>query len=151
MQTPIGFQITRRQVLRRLGLGAVALALPRSVFGQAPSFPKGTIIRTVLRDSPPEEFAGGATLFHEHVQLAPDFSAKFAAAAAAARAANGLPPGPVPAPPPVPAMMNDVNGMSAEAAKAKGQGVACLVDAGNREMGRDIGFVREGSVNTVMP
>ncbi len=69
-----------------------AAAVSRDVFAQEPTFPKGAIIRTLLKDYAPEELAGGATLFHEHMQLAPDFNAKFAAATAAARAANGLPP-----------------------------------------------------------
>ena len=77
-----------------LGVSAAAAAVPRSVFAQGPTFPKGAIIRTILKDYAPEDLAGGATLFHEHMQLAPDFNAKFAAATAAARAANGLPPAP---------------------------------------------------------
>src|SRR5713101_6302308 len=114
--------LTRRQALEVLGLSAVAAALQKSVFAQAPAFPKGAIIRTILRDYAPEELAGGATLFHEHMQLAPDFSARFAAATAAARAANGLPPIPPrgggapkggPATPP-PDIMHNVDLMSEE-------------------------------------
>src|SRR5215471_16935309 len=86
--------LTRRQALEMLGMSAAAAALPKSVFAQTPSFPKGAIIRTILKDYAPEDLAGGATLFHEHMQLAPDFNAKFAAATAAARVANGLPPAP---------------------------------------------------------
>src|SRR5438093_11548558 len=84
---------TRRDVLGMLGIGVAAAALPEWA-SAAPTFPKGAIIRTILKDYAPEELAGGATLFHEHMQLAPDFSTKFAAATAAARAANGLPPAP---------------------------------------------------------
>src|SRR5213596_2969974 len=87
-------QLTRRQALEMLGIGAAAAALPQGLFAQTPAFPKGAIIRTILKDYAPEELAGGATLFHEHMQLAPDFSAKFAAAAAAVRAANGAAPAP---------------------------------------------------------
>src|ERR687885_148153 len=86
--------ITRRQVLHLLGTSAAAAAFPQGLFAQTPAFPKGAIIRALLKDYAPEELAGGATLFHEHMQLAPDFNAKFAAATAAARAANGLPPAP---------------------------------------------------------
>src|SRR5262245_8604743 len=81
--------LTRRQTLQVLGIGATAL--PKALAQQV-NFPKGAIIRTVLKDYAPEELAGGATLFHEHMQLGPDFNQKFAAATAAARAANGLPP-----------------------------------------------------------
>src|SRR2546427_176503 len=87
-------RLTRRQALEVLGIGAAAAAFPNGVFAEGPSFPKGAIIRTILKDYMPEEFAGGATLFHEHMQLGPDFNAKFAAAGAAVRAANGLPPVP---------------------------------------------------------
>ena len=84
--------MTRRQALELFGLGAAAAVTSQDLFAQDPVFPKGAIIRTVLKDYAPEDLAGGATLFHEHMQLAPDFSAKFGAATAAARAANGLPP-----------------------------------------------------------
>src|SRR5215471_552445 len=86
--------MTRRQALETLGIAAGAVLLPSDTFGQTPAFPKGAIIRTLLKDYAPEDLAGGATLFHEHMQLATDFNAKFAAATAAARAANGLPPAP---------------------------------------------------------
>src|SRR5277367_3879917 len=89
-----GQGLTRRHALEVLGTGALAAAIPASLSAQAPAFAKGAIIRTILKDYAPEELAGGATLFHEHLQLAPDFNARFAAATAAARAANGLPPAP---------------------------------------------------------
>src|SRR3954451_14227793 len=85
---------SRRQVLEALGLGAVAATRPGIATAAAPVLPKGAIIRTILKDYAPEELTGGATLFHEHMQLAPDFNATFAAPTAAARAANGLPPAP---------------------------------------------------------
>src|SRR6478609_2555061 len=86
--------LTRRQALEVMGISAAAAAIPRDAFAQEVAFPKGAIIRTLLKDYAPEELAGGATLFHEHMQLATDFNAKFGAATAAARAANGLPPAP---------------------------------------------------------
>src|SRR5258708_38667710 len=99
--------ISRRTALELLGMSVAAAALPKAAFAQAPAsvFPNGAIIRTLLKDYAPDELAGGATLFHEHMSLAPDFNARFGAATAAARAANGLPPlagrggGPPPAPP----------------------------------------------------
>src|SRR5690349_3489925 len=128
-------RFTRRQALRILGIGSAAAALPSAAFAQ-PTFPKGAIIRTLLKDYAPEELAGGATLFHEHMQLGPDFNAKFAAATAAARAANGLPPAPARAgggraAPAGPDIMRDVDLMSAEVAKVKEAGVACIVDGGH--------------------
>jgi phosphotriesterase-related protein len=150
---------TRREVLRVLGMSA---ALPRAAFAQAPAFPKGAIIRAILRDYMPEELGGGATLFHEHMQLAADFNAKFAAATAAARAANGLPPAPPrgggaarggggPATPP-PDIMHNVDLMSAEVTKAKTEaGIACIVDAGHPDMGREIDFLRQVSMKSGVP
>src|SRR5207244_12307476 len=137
-----------------LGMSAAAAALPLSVFAQAPAFPNGAIIRTILKDYAPEDLAGGATLFHEHMQLAPDFNARFAAAAAAARAANGLPP----LPPrgggggsAGPDIMRNVDLMSAEVASAKREGVACIVDAGHADMGRNIDFLRQVSLKSGVP
>ena len=142
--------VTRRQALELLGMSAAAVALPSIASAQAPVFPKGAIIRTILKDYAPEDLAGGATLFHEHFQLAPDFNAKFGAATAAVRAANGLPPapargaGPGRAGTPPPDIMHDVDLMSAEVMTAARDGnIACIVEAGHPEMGRDVNFVRQ--------
>ena len=129
-------------------MGAAAVAAAQT------TFPKGAIIRTVLRDYAPEELAGGATLFHEHMQLAPDFNAKFTAAAAAARAANGLPPlagrgGPPPSS--GPDIMHNVDLMSEEVAKVKSAGIACIVDGGHPDMGRDVRFLRQVSMKSGVP
>jgi phosphotriesterase-related protein len=154
-------QLTRRQALELLGISAAA-AFSKTAFAQEPSFPKGAIIRTLLKDYAPEELAGGATLFHEHMQLAPDFNAKFAAATAAARAANGLPPAPPraggggkggaskgPAPPDI---QHNVDLMTAEVVKAKNEGnLACIVDGGHADMGRDINFLRQVSMKSGVP
>jgi len=137
-----------------LGIGAAAAAIPGVAFAQDPVFPKGAIIRTILRDYAPGELAGGATLFHEHMQLAPDFTARFTAAAAAARAANGLPPAPARAgggAPAGPDIMHNVDLMSAEVAATKREGVACIVDAGHADMGRSIDFLRQVSLKSGIP
>ena len=86
--------MTRREALELLGLGVVATAVSKTASAQGLTFPQGAVIRTLFRDMAPTELAGGATLFHEHLSLPPDFGAKFGAATAAARAANGLPPAP---------------------------------------------------------
>ena len=152
--------MTRREALGLLGITAAAVALPNSASAEGPAFPKGAIIRTVLKDYAPEELAGGTTLFHEHFQLGPDFNAKFAAAAAAARAANGLPAPPArgggPAraggPPPGPDIMHDVDLMTAEVKKAAADGnLACIVEAGHPEMGRDVNFVRQVAMKSGVP
>jgi phosphotriesterase-related protein len=164
---------TRREVLELLGIGAAAAAVPRGAFAQAPAFPKGAVIRTILKDYAPEELAGGATLFHEHMSLAPDFMARFGAATAATRAANGPPAaaraggagrggGAAPAgggagraggapPPSGPDPMRDPDLMSEELGLAKRQGAACIVDAGHPDMGRDINFLRQVSMKSGVP
>jgi predicted metal-dependent phosphotriesterase family hydrolase len=171
-------QLTRRQVLELLGMGAAAAALPKVAFPQNQTFPKGAIIRTVLKDYAPEELAGGPTLFHEHMQLATDFNAKFGAATAAARAANAMPTtaarggGAGPISPgaasavgsrggggnrgggggtPPPDIMHNVDLMSEEVAKTKSAGIACIVDGGHPDMGRDINFIRQVSMKSGVP
>ena len=152
-------RLSRRQVLKLFGTSAAAAALPTTAYTQTPTFPKGAIIRTILRDYAPEELAAGVTLFHEHMQLAPDFNAKFAAATAAARAANGLPPAPARgggagrggAAAPPPDIMHNVDLMSAEVAKVKQEGVACLVYAGHPDKGRDTTFLRQVSMKSGIP
>ncbi len=161
--------ITRRQALELLGVGAAAAAFPRPARAQAPTFPKGAVIRTILRDYAPEELASGATLFHEHMQLGPDFNAKFAAAAAAVRAANGEPPrgggvgagggqapraggtGRAGTPPAPAAAVSPVDRITDELITAKNAGIACIVDAGHPDMGRDISFLRQVAMKSGMP
>ena len=70
-------RITRRDALELLGLSAAAAMIPAGASAQAPTFPRGAIIRTLLKDYAPDELAGGATLFHEHMSLGTDFNARF--------------------------------------------------------------------------
>ena len=158
MEKLLGRDVTRRQALGLLGIGGAAAMMPRA-FAQELTFPKGAIIRTVLKDYAPEELAGGATLFHEHLQLARDFNQKFAAASAAVRAANGLPPAPARGGgrggnrggTPPPDIMHNADLMAEEVDKAKAAGIACIVDAGHPDSGRDINFLREVSMKSGMP
>jgi len=161
--------MTRRQALEIVGMTAAAAALPMKAFAQEATFPKGAIIRTLLKDVSPEELAGGATLFHEHMQLGTDFNQKFAAASAAVRAANGQAPQPNRgtggagggnrgggnrgggAGTPPPDIMRNVDLMSEEVAKVKTAGVACIVDAGHEDMGRDINFLRQVAMKSGVP
>jgi phosphotriesterase-related protein len=169
-------RMNRRQAIELLTLGAAAAALPFDrAFGQTPVFPRGAIIRALQKDYAPEELAGGATLFHEHLSLGTDFNQKFFAASAAVRAANGDAPaarggggaggggraagGPAPgggargagAPAAAPDPMRDVNLMVEELTTAKRDGVACLVDGGHPDMGRDLAFVREAAMKSGLP
>jgi predicted metal-dependent phosphotriesterase family hydrolase len=148
--------LTRREALQLVGLSAAAVAAsPIRALAQTPTFPKGAIIRTLFRDYAPEELAGGATLFHEHLSLGPDFADRFRAASAAVLAARGAPPtqrpaGPPP-PPPGPDPMRDVNLMAEELRQTQRDGVACLVDAGLEGAGMDLDFVREAAKKSGLP
>ena len=83
--------LNRREALQVLGLGSAALAAaPRAALAQSPAFPNGAIIRTLFKDYAPADLAGGATLFHEHLSLGPDFMDRFRAAAAAVLATLGI-------------------------------------------------------------
>jgi predicted metal-dependent phosphotriesterase family hydrolase len=145
--------LTRREALKAVSAGAAVIAAaPMSALAQAPAFPKGAIIRTLFKDYAPEELAGGATLFHEHLSLGPDFGDRFRAASAAVLAAQGLsPPTRPPGPPPAPAgpdPQRDVNLMTEELRKARADGVTCIVDAGLEGAGADLNFIREAAMRS---
>jgi phosphotriesterase-related protein len=134
--------LTRREAI--LGLGAAAVAAPLAAKAQQPAFPPGAIIRTLFADVSPESLGGGATLFHEHLSLGPDFNARFRAAGQAVLAAQGRPTSNAAGPPPAtgPDPMRDVALMTEELKTAKRDGIACLVDAGLEGTGMDLDFIR---------
>ena len=154
---------TRRKMLGMLGLGAAAAALPEFASASTPTFPKGAVIRTILKDYAPEELGGSATLFHEHLSFAADFMTRWAGYAAATRAASGVPANAgaggagaagrgVSAPPsPGPFFMQDLDLMTEEMTIARHDGIGCLVDGGHPDMGRDINFLRQISTKSGMP
>lgn len=146
---------TRRELLQLFSAAAASAALPLRASAQALSFPDGAVIRTLFADLAPGELTGGATLFHEHLSLGPDFGDRFRAAAAAVREAQGLPPatrpsGPPPAPP-GPDPMRDVSLMAEELRSAERDGVACLVDAGLEGTGVDLEFIRQAARMSGLP
>ena len=148
--------LSRREAFQLFGLTAAAIAgSPMKAIAQTLTFPKGAVIRTLFKDYAPEDLAGGATLFHEHLSLGPDFGDRFRAASAAVLAAQGAPPtqrpaGPPPAPP-GPDPMRDVNLMADELRQAQRDGVACLVDAGLEGAGMDLDFIREAAKKAAFP
>ena len=87
---PRATEWTRREAFGIFGMGIAVAALPR-VASAAASFPEGAVIRTLLKDYLPEELGGGATLFHEHMSLGPDFLLRFRQYAAEAQAVNRPP------------------------------------------------------------
>jgi len=87
----------------------------------APTFPKGAVIRTLLRDLPPQALASGAVLFHEHLSIHYPLTNALAARQGA---------------PPPKNFSDDVDLMVAEARAAGKDGVSCIVDGGHPDMDR---------------
>lgn len=124
--------ITRREALGVLGAGAAAAAVSQwgsPLFAQAPKppvFPKGAVIRTLLKDMPPEALASGPSLFHEHLSM-------------------HYPPGTTEH------FTDDVAMMIEEAKAAKADGIACLVDGGHADMVRNLENLKRISSESGMP
>ena len=110
----------RRDALGLLGAG-VGLGIA-SAWQDFPVAQQGAIIRTVLRDIPPDSLGSSATLFHEHLSWE------------WARVAPGSNrPGPAKDPAPIIEQLD---------AAAK-EGVGCIVDAGTTDVGRDLEFLKQ--------
>src|SRR5262252_7087235 len=106
-----------KRLLRQTGLaGGVASH-------GAPTFPKGAVIRTLLRDLPPQALASGAVLFHEHLSIHYPLTNALAARQGA---------------PPPKNFSDDVDLMVAEARAAGKDGVSCIVDGGHPDMDRSL-------------
>ena len=124
--------LTRREVLAILGAGAAAGVGGR--FGhvlaaQAPArpvFPKGAIIRTILKDMAPEELASGPSLFHEHLSMRFPLGAKEH-------------------------FTDDLALMIDEARAAKADGIAAIVDGGHADMARNLDALTRISTESGMP
>jgi phosphotriesterase-related protein len=148
--------LTRRDALQIVGMGAVAFALdPLAARAQDLSFPKGAVIRTLFKDYAPGALMGGATLFHEHLSLGPDFGDRFRAASQAVLAAQGITvASAATAPPPAPQgpdPMRNVELMAQELRDAQHDGVACLVDASLEGAGMDLKFIRDAARMSGLP
>jgi len=141
---------TRRDVLGVFAAGVAGIAFPPvTASAAAPAFAKGAVIRGVLKDYAPDDIGSGATLFHEHLSLAPDFLTRFGRYTAETNAAAGLPP-PAGAPDDL-SFMQDPDLLTAELTAARREGVGCIVDGGHPDMGRNINFLRQLSMNAGLP
>jgi phosphotriesterase-related protein len=123
----------RRELLRLLGAAAGAGLVrslsggPPPAFGQPggwfaavrnqPVFPKGSIIRALIKDIPPDQLPNGSTQFHEHI------GGRFTPAPPLTPA--DIPPGPV-------TLANEAEYLALmveELRMSRAEGVSCLVDA----------------------
>jgi phosphotriesterase-related protein len=128
-------RITRREAMGLLGAGAGVAGLSSWLDGplaaQGPgavAFPRGAVIRTILRDVAPEALAGGPTLFHEHLSI--NISQQ---------------------PNPAPHYTADVAMMVEEARAAAKDGIACIVDGGHPDMRRDLDALRRIAAESGLP
>jgi len=140
---------TRRDVLEFASIGVAATVFPQPSPAAVPTFPKGAVIRTVLKDYAPDELAASAVLFHEHISLALDFLSRLDSYSAATAVANGTTytaTGPSDL-----SFMQDIDLMVDELTAAKREGVGCIVDGGHPDMGRNTGFLGQVSMLSQMP
>jgi phosphotriesterase-related protein len=123
-------RMTRRDVMRLLGAGAgLSLASLDAAWQAQPAsgakplrnLPRGSIIRTVLKDVQPDEVGKGVTLFHEHLSTATWR-----------------------VPPPRPKnFREDVDLISEEVRAAAREGISCIVDGSHPEMGRNLEHLKD--------
>lgn len=114
-------------VLAQAPGGTRSVTFPRGVAGEAAvTFPRGAVIRTLLKDVSPETLAGGPTLFHEHLSIN--------------LSANNTPH-----------YTADVAMMVEEARAASKDGIACIVDGGHADMGRDLNALRRIASESGLP
>jgi phosphotriesterase-related protein len=99
---------------------------------RAMTIPKGAIIRTILKDLPPEGLGNGAILFHEHMSFDSSFFERM-------RPANA----PRPATPPAPSYLENVDAITEEVKATGKEGVSCIVDGGHPDMGTSYANLRK--------
>src|SRR5437773_5842563 len=134
-------RMSRRQAISLLGAGAgiglvstvrpvaMPLAAPLQAGGaKAVTFPRGAIIRTIVKDLQPEALANGTTLFHEHLD------------GVYSRDTRQLK-----LPPPSSA---DITPVIADVEEAMKNGLVCIVDGGHPDMGVNYEHLKEISRKT---
>jgi predicted metal-dependent phosphotriesterase family hydrolase len=139
-------RLSRREALGMLGVGAglglvsvgrggaqlaaLALQAPNAA-RRTPAIPRGAIIRTILKDLPPQALGNGAILFHEHLSFDSAFFEKM-------RPANA----PRPATPPPASYLENVDVVTEEVRASGKDGVSCIVDGGHPDMGTSYANLR---------
>src|SRR5438128_12252496 len=122
-------RLSRREAINLLGVGAglgfVAafqegsglLAASTQATATKVTFPKGAIIRTILKDVSPDALGSGATLFHDHLSLT-----------------TPRPYAPPPTTPVKPQWLEDIASVVEEVKAARKDGATCIVSAGTRNL-----------------
>ena len=105
--------------------------------GQGAAPAQAAIVRTILRDMSPDELSHGATLFHEHMSMNNQFWLDMGLERLVDTSR--------------PYFMEDLDYMVAEMQAAAEDGIACIVDGGHADMGRDVEFLRALSEQSGMP
>jgi predicted metal-dependent phosphotriesterase family hydrolase len=143
-------RLSRRRMLRLLGLsgglgmlgglGSAHLSAWQAASkSRKVTFPKGAVIRAILKDVQPEDLTSGSILFHEHLSLNTAFFKKLLGA----RGAN--------IDPNKPWFTEDESLISEEMRAAAKDGVSLIVDAGHADQGRSVEFLKKVSQNSGMP
>jgi len=128
--------MNRRQAIGLIGAGAGLglfsavrpaanlLAAPLQAGGAKPvTFTKGSVIRTIFKDIPPEQFPSGTILFHEH--LDGEYKRE---------------PRQLKLPPP---SQQDIAPAVADIKEAMKNGVVCIVDGGHPDMGTNYDHLKQ--------
>ena len=105
--------LTRREVLSLAGAVAIGCTGPSTAPAAAVDFPKGAVIRTLLKDVAPDSLGKGAVLFHEHLSMKYPLQAKAH-------------------------FTDDVDMMIEEVRAAGKDGISCIVDGGHADMQRSL-------------
>jgi phosphotriesterase-related protein len=113
------------------------LELGQGTAARRVTFPRGAIVRSVLKDVSPDALAGGATLFHEHLSINLSGLARGNPPAGAGAAPPAKPPSP-----PLPPITDDVEMITQLVNRAATEGVSCIVDGGHTDMGRKMNDLR---------
>jgi predicted metal-dependent phosphotriesterase family hydrolase len=149
-------RLSRREAIGLLGVGAglgfgtilgedLGLAQAQAGWLTAqstpPTFPKGAIIRTVLKDVPPGALGSGATMFHEHL------IGSYVSPSAPSVTYGSPPPSPAPGAKPAPPVETSIELMVEELRQSAKDGVRCIVDAsttkGSARAEKDVDFLKQ--------
>ena len=144
-QNALASMVSRRNALRLISFGAgaglcssfgsrtsaIAAALQSTSAIRMAAIPRGAIIRTILKDLPPEALGNGAILFHEHLSFGADFFERM-------RPANA----PRPATPPPLSYLTNPEVVIDEVRATGKDGVSCIVDGGHADMGTSYDHLR---------